>query len=192
MLTMSNLKSFATPLTAGLIGLMWSMDPTQTAQQVEDRLKASCDNIGSATTFGYGRINSYNALMAVQAGMGGGGGSEPTTTTTTTTTTTSTAAGGGGGEIPVVEKYICKKTNPGPDEICLNGALSGGVCPSGKTTSCGNGGKFCHFADCPDGGGGGGGGDGGGGSCSSTTCAGCPGGGECRAVGCTWSKGNCS
>ena len=29
-------------------------------------------------------------------------------------------------------------------------------------------------------------------ACSSSNCGGCSGGGECRAAGCTWTKGTCS
>jgi hypothetical protein len=51
-----------------------------------------------------------------------------------------------------VKKYICKKTSPGPDEICLNGyEFPDGTCPT-EGASCGNGGKICHvISDCPGG-----------------------------------------
>ncbi|MBK7406545.1 MAG: S8 family serine peptidase [Phycisphaerales bacterium] len=54
--------SFAAPLTAGLIGLVWSANPALTPDEVEAIIKAGCDDLGSAgvdNTFGYGRINSY-------------------------------------------------------------------------------------------------------------------------------------
>ena len=59
--------SFSTPLTAGLIAQIWSSDPSLTPDEVEARLKAACDDLGSAgvdDTFGYGRINTFNALTA--------------------------------------------------------------------------------------------------------------------------------
>jgi subtilisin family serine protease len=58
--------SFSAPLTAGLIGLIWSADPSLTPDQVEEILKDGCDDLGSAgvdNTFGYGRINSYQSLQ---------------------------------------------------------------------------------------------------------------------------------
>ncbi|MCG3128930.1 MAG: hypothetical protein CHACPFDD_03826 [Phycisphaerae bacterium] len=64
--------SFACPLTAGLVALIWSADPTLTPDEVETVLKSSCTDLGTAgvdNTFGYGRINVYNAMV-----LAGGGG----------------------------------------------------------------------------------------------------------------------
>jgi subtilisin family serine protease len=58
--------SFACPMVAGLCGLVWSRNPLLTPQQVEDILRGSCDDLGAVgldDTFGYGRINSYEALL---------------------------------------------------------------------------------------------------------------------------------
>ncbi len=57
--------SFSAPLTAGLIALIWSSDPSLSPDQVETRLKAGCDDLGLPgvdNTFAYGRINVYNSL----------------------------------------------------------------------------------------------------------------------------------
>ncbi len=65
--------SFACPITAGLCGLIWSRNPTLTPAQVESILRSSCEDLGTAgidDTFGYGRINSYLALLATP-GTGG-------------------------------------------------------------------------------------------------------------------------
>ncbi|MCH6551605.1 MAG: S8 family serine peptidase [Planctomycetes bacterium] len=62
--------SFSTPLTAGLIAQIWSSDPSLTPDEVEARLKAACDDLGSAgvdDTFGYGRINAFNALQTASS-----------------------------------------------------------------------------------------------------------------------------
>lgn len=67
-----NGTSFACPLTAGLVALIWSANPALTPDEVEDILKQSCNDLGTAgldNTFGYGRINVNNALVAA----GGGG-----------------------------------------------------------------------------------------------------------------------
>lgn len=72
--------SFAAPLTAGLVGLIWSADPSLTPDEVEAILKSGCDDIGTAgidSTFGYGRINSYQSLLL----LGGGSGNTPPTVT---------------------------------------------------------------------------------------------------------------
>lgn len=60
--------SFSAPLTAGLIALIWSADPSLTPDEVETILKAGCDDLGSSgvdNTFGYGRIDSFNSLSMV-------------------------------------------------------------------------------------------------------------------------------
>ena len=60
--------SFSCPLTAGLIALMWSADPTLTPDEVEVLLKQGCDDLGSAgvdDVFGYGRINAFNSISLV-------------------------------------------------------------------------------------------------------------------------------
>ncbi len=58
--------SFSAPLTAGLIGLIWSYNPGLTPDEVEAIIKAGCDDLGSAgvdNTYGYGRIDSYESLL---------------------------------------------------------------------------------------------------------------------------------
>ena len=57
--------SFSAPITAGLIGLIWSADPSLSPQEVEDILRATCDDLGSPgvdDTHGYGRINVRKAM----------------------------------------------------------------------------------------------------------------------------------
>lgn len=60
--------SMATPLTAGVAGLIWSQNPTWTASQVESQLYSSADNIDAylSSTYigkmGAGRVNAYNAV----------------------------------------------------------------------------------------------------------------------------------
>ncbi|MBC8327474.1 MAG: S8 family serine peptidase [Planctomycetes bacterium] len=69
--------SFATPITAGLIALIWSADPNLTPNEVEALLKSSCDDKGAAgvdNTWSYGRVNVNNAMVAAN---GGGGGLPP-------------------------------------------------------------------------------------------------------------------
>ena len=60
--------SFATPLTAGLVGLIFSADPTLTPDQAEYILRYGCDDLGSAgedSTFGYGRIDVYRTMQLI-------------------------------------------------------------------------------------------------------------------------------
>jgi len=60
--------SFACPMAAGLGALIWSADPSLTPDEVEAVLKATCTDLGSSgvdDTFGYGRIDSADALAAV-------------------------------------------------------------------------------------------------------------------------------
>jgi subtilisin family serine protease len=69
--------SMATPLAAGTAALVWSANPSWTAQQVEDKLLASVDtidalacNTGYAGQLGSGRINAYQAIYADTDGDG--------------------------------------------------------------------------------------------------------------------------
>ena len=65
--------SFSAPLTAGLIGLVWSANPALTPDEVEAIIKAGCDDLGAPgvdNTFGYGRINSYNSIVSSGGNLG--------------------------------------------------------------------------------------------------------------------------
>lgn len=60
--------SFATPLTAGLVGLIFSADPTLTPDQAEYILRYGCDDLGSIgedSTFGYGRIEVHRTMQLI-------------------------------------------------------------------------------------------------------------------------------
>ncbi len=58
--------SFSCPLTAGLIAVIWSANPSLTPDEVETALKEGCDDLGTPgpdTNFGYGRINVNGSLL---------------------------------------------------------------------------------------------------------------------------------
>jgi len=60
--------SFASPYTAGVAALALSMDPSQTAADVEAVLQASCHDLGSTgydTDFGWGFVNAFDAVSYV-------------------------------------------------------------------------------------------------------------------------------
>jgi subtilisin family serine protease len=60
--------SMATPHVAGLAALVWSFAPSLTHSQVRDVIQNNADDLGSAgwdQYYGYGRINAYNTLDAV-------------------------------------------------------------------------------------------------------------------------------
>jgi subtilisin family serine protease len=60
--------SFSAPLTAGLLGVIFSADPSLTPQQAEDYLRAGCDDLGSNgvdNTYGYGRIDVGQTLALI-------------------------------------------------------------------------------------------------------------------------------
>ena len=57
--------SFACPMTAGLCALIWSRNPLLAPHEVEQILRASCEDLGPLgldNDYGYGRINSFRAL----------------------------------------------------------------------------------------------------------------------------------
>lgn len=56
--------SFATPMTNGVISMIWSIDPTLSARQAEEILFRTADDIGDPgddLIFGHGRVNVFNA-----------------------------------------------------------------------------------------------------------------------------------
>lgn len=58
--------SQATPFVTGSAALLLGMDPTLTAQQLADRLKATADDLGAPGTdiaFGAGRIDTFRSVM---------------------------------------------------------------------------------------------------------------------------------
>ena len=60
--------SFSCPLTAGLVALIWSYNPSLSPDDVENALKTGCDDLGSGgvdNTYGYGRIDVYGALSSI-------------------------------------------------------------------------------------------------------------------------------
>ena len=60
-----NGTSFSSPITAATAALVWSANPQLTHEEVLQILKNSADDLGEYgfdNTFGYGRINAYNAM----------------------------------------------------------------------------------------------------------------------------------
>ena len=65
--------SFSSPIVAGVAALVISANPSLTASQIQDILKQSADDLGTAgwdAQYGWGRVN---AARAVSLALGGGG-----------------------------------------------------------------------------------------------------------------------
>ena len=63
--------SFSSPLAAGVVALMMSVNPGLKPSQVESLLEANADNFGLPgydTAYGNGRINAYRAVAAAATG----------------------------------------------------------------------------------------------------------------------------
>ncbi|MGA1224448.1 MAG: S8 family serine peptidase [Phycisphaerales bacterium] len=92
--------SFACPITAGLCGLIWSRNPDLTPAEVEQIIRSTCVDRGTAgldDIYGYGRISVAAAIAATPApggGGGGGGGGGDTTPPDAPTGLTATAGQG--------------------------------------------------------------------------------------------------
>ncbi len=74
--------SSATPLVAGVVGLMLSVNANLTYTDVRTHLINTADKIdtaggaysgGYSTKYGYGKVNARSAVVAAQGGSGGGG-----------------------------------------------------------------------------------------------------------------------
>jgi subtilisin family serine protease len=62
-----NGTSFASPIVAGVAGLVLSANPSLTGQQAATVIQQSCDDLGSAgwdVHFGAGRVNAFHAVQA--------------------------------------------------------------------------------------------------------------------------------
>lgn len=73
--------SMATPHVAGVLALIWSVNPSFTNTAVEGYLFNTASDLGAAgydTTYGRGIVNADAAVTQAQGG-GGGGGTTPTT-----------------------------------------------------------------------------------------------------------------
>jgi|GEM_PF-1351011 len=55
--------SFSTPLTNGVAALLWAYAPGLSADDAEQILFDSCDDVGNSN-LGYGRVNAFNALSS--------------------------------------------------------------------------------------------------------------------------------
>ncbi|MBX7133029.1 MAG: S8 family serine peptidase [Fimbriimonadaceae bacterium] len=62
--------SMSTPVANGGLALIWAANPSLTAQQAQDALENSCDNIGSSAIFGKGRINLLKGVQQARAMQG--------------------------------------------------------------------------------------------------------------------------
>ncbi|MEM6699260.1 MAG: S8 family serine peptidase, partial [Bacteroidota bacterium] len=70
--------SAACPAVAGVGALVLAVDPSLTGPQVHSILNSTADDMGASgfdNTFGNGRVNAHQAVLAAQGNGGGGGGS---------------------------------------------------------------------------------------------------------------------
>lgn len=79
--------SFATPVTAGIAGLLWSAKPAASATQIQQAILNNTDPVQGTNQIGGGRINAYKAMQAIL------GTSTSVDTTAPTASITSPAAG---------------------------------------------------------------------------------------------------
>jgi len=73
--------SFSGPFVVGLLGLVFSMDPSLSPQEAVDLVCANADDLGAAgfdPLYGWGRINLYRTLQAAAAGGTPSDGTPPT------------------------------------------------------------------------------------------------------------------
>jgi subtilisin family serine protease len=60
--------SLATPVVSSVLALEFGVNPGLSAQQAVTLLEQNADNIGPSSTFGYGRVNAYRAILAASGG----------------------------------------------------------------------------------------------------------------------------
>ena len=59
--------SMATPVTNGALATIWSSNPSLTPDEAQQILYSTCDNIGSSSVFGHGRINVFKGVQLAQS-----------------------------------------------------------------------------------------------------------------------------
>ncbi len=65
--------SMATPVANGVVGMIWSANPALSAQEVEDILFLSCDDLGDPGNddyYGWGRVNTFTAVALASGSAG--------------------------------------------------------------------------------------------------------------------------
>jgi thermitase len=117
--------SFAAPIVAGEAALVLSVNPGLTADQVQNIIKQSADDLGAIgwdPTYGYGRINLARAL-SMSTGTGGVGG----TGDTTPPNIIITSPADGSAVLGVVSVSVSATDNVGvvKVELYVDGTLSG-------------------------------------------------------------------
>jgi thermitase len=101
-----NGTSMASPHVAALTGLLWSQNPSATAQAVVDRIRTTSDPIaGTGSFWTWGRINAA-------AAVNGWGSGPPTPTVTATATNTPVTPTSTPTQIPVPIRVPCPSPRP--------------------------------------------------------------------------------
>lgn len=112
--------SFASPIAAGVATLLVANDPSISNARIVDILKQNSDDLGTAgydTSFGYGRVNAYRALVAA-------GASAPADTTAPTTAITSPSASSTIAGTVTVQASASDSVGVTKVELYLDGALA--------------------------------------------------------------------
>jgi hypothetical protein len=112
--------SFAAPCVAGVAALLISINPALSAADVMKLLEQTADDLGPAgwdSSYGYGRVNAYKALLAA-----GGNtiSNQPPTATLNSPTNASTVSGTTGVSVSATDNVGVTKI-----EWYLDGALAG-------------------------------------------------------------------
>jgi subtilisin family serine protease len=115
--------SVSAPIVAGAAALLISANPSLSAPQVQDLLKQTADDLGSSgwdTSYGYGRVNAYKALLAAT------GGSSTTPSDTAPPTANIIAPSNGSTLSGTVNVSVSASDNMGVAKVeCyINGALA--------------------------------------------------------------------
>ncbi|MBI3522196.1 MAG: S8 family serine peptidase [Chloroflexi bacterium] len=124
--------SQAAPFVAGAAALVMSADPTLTAKQVSDRLKATADDLGTAgadSAFGAGRVNAFRAVTATSSTVSYGAIYD-----VSAIPTTATAGGSLAGSVKVTNTSSFTWASAGTSAIRLTSQwldLSGNVLATG-------------------------------------------------------------
>jgi thermitase len=114
--------SFSSPITAGVVALMMSVNPTLSPSDVTTLLEANADDLGTPgwdQAIGYGRVNAYRAVAAAGASI------PVPDTTPPTATITSPATGSALAGTVTVAVAASDNTNVTRVDLYIDGAFFG-------------------------------------------------------------------
>ena len=132
--------SYSSPIVAGVAALVMSANPNLTPSQIQDVLKQSADDLGTAgwdSSYGWGRVNAYRAVSL--ASGGGAGDTTPPTVSFSSPAAGATVSGTMSVQVGASDNVGVTSVNLSVDGVLLGGDNTAPYSFSWNTTAVANG-----------------------------------------------------